>query len=261
LFKKSVVLLSFFLTVSAASGQTRSFADLFPGFSQEETERVFSREGITISSAKPAPLKVLSPALPNLDIGRFPEEKTPSFTVESLIVVPAEETVSLLDIYNNISRIRDLKGRVYHSHTKNAETALFEDATRIESARKLSAIPDPPPARTLPSSETLYIFLKDANFGNSYYRAGLEVKRPGIVYELRNFKSLSYLFIPVIRENKFFARFYLEPIAEGVLIYSVAGADVSDFVAKQVDMPSAIGKRLGVIQEWIIDGFSMGIPE
>jgi hypothetical protein len=50
----------------------------------------------------------------------------------------------------------------------------------------------------------------------------------------------------------------MEPLSEGVLLYSVSGADVSDFIAKQVDMPSAVTKRLRVITDWVIDGLKGG---
>jgi hypothetical protein len=42
------------------------------------------------------------------------------------------------------------------------------------------------------------------------------------------------------------------------LLYGVAGAEVSGFVAKQVDMPSAITKRLQVITGWVIDELKGG---
>jgi hypothetical protein len=100
--------------------------------------------------------------------------------------------------------------------------------------------------------------LKDVNFGNSYYKADISFTPYGLVYNLSNFKDLSYLFFKVIKEDKFFARFYMEPLSEGVLLYSVSGADVSDFVAKQVDMPSAVTKRLRVITGWVIDGLKGG---
>ncbi|MDR3338324.1 MAG: hypothetical protein LBT16_14085 [Treponema sp.] len=199
---------------------------------------------------------MLSPVLSSFNIPQYLSKKKPSFLVESLIVVPFTSPVpNLLAVYNSLSRIRDLKGRLYRSFTRNADVPLFENAMRLESERKLNAIPDPPPASSLPSAETNYILLKDINFGNSYYRAELSVERPGLVYTLTNFKTLSYLFIPVIRENKFFTQFYIEPIEEGVLLYCVAGADVSDFVARKVDIPSAIEKRIRVIMDWIIDGF------
>ncbi|MDR2257702.1 MAG: hypothetical protein LBE14_00980, partial [Treponema sp.] len=61
---------------------------------------------------------------------------------------------------------------------------------------------------------------------------------------------------PVIKEEKFIAQLYFEPITEGVLVYSIAGADVSDFVASKIHMPSAIAKRLAVIISWVVDGIS-----
>ncbi|MDR0452274.1 MAG: hypothetical protein LBH15_04460, partial [Treponema sp.] len=68
----------------------------------------------------------------------------------------------------------------------------------------------------------------------------------------------SYLLFRIIRQDKFFAWFYMEPLAEGVLLYGVSGAEVSAFVSKQVDMPSAIAKRLRVITGWVVDGLKSG---
>ncbi|GHT75751.1 hypothetical protein FACS1894124_7500 [Spirochaetia bacterium] len=159
----------------------------------------------------------------------------------------------MLAVYNGLGKVRNLKGRLYHSFTRDEYVPLFEEATRLESARKLSAIPDPPPARTLPASETVYLRLKDINFGNSYYRGDITLHQYGLLYSLSNFKKLTYL-IPVIKEGKFLARFYIEPLADGLMIYSISGADVSDFIASRVSMPSMIQKRLEVIIGWVIDG-------
>jgi hypothetical protein len=61
--------------------------------------------------------------------------------------------------------------------------------------------------------------------------------------------------IPVIKQEKFTAQLYFEPITEGILVYGLAGADVSDFIMSRMDMSSAIGKRLAVIISWVIDGW------
>jgi hypothetical protein len=55
-------------------------------------------------------------------------------------------------------------------------------------------------------------------------------------------------------EEKFQANLYLEPLDEGMLIYSLAGTDVSDFIANRIDIPSAISKRLAVFIDWVSDG-------
>jgi hypothetical protein len=181
--------------------------------------------------------------------------RNPGYLAESIIIIPGNPGfASLLDVYNALGNIRGLRGRLYNSHTRNQEIPLFEDATRILSERHTTAIPDPLPARILPRSETVYIRLKDSNFGNTFYRGEMTLIQNGLRYTLTNFKSLSYFFIPVIREGKFIAQLYFEPIQEGILIYSIAGADVADIFASRIHVDSAISKRLAVITEWAAEG-------
>jgi hypothetical protein len=58
----------------------------------------------------------------------------------------------------------------------------------------------------------------------------------------------------VIREGRFIAQLYFEPIQEGILIYSIAGADIPEIFASRIDMNSAISKRLAVITSWAAEG-------
>jgi hypothetical protein len=239
--------------------QLRSFEDLFSGYDARQREEIFSPDGITLTSEESYSLRYLPPALSAIGIRESVVRRNPSFLVESIIVIPFDRNPpDLLGVYNSIGKVRDLKGRTYSSFTRKSEVALFEDATRLESARKLNPIADPGPARILPGGETIFMRLKDVNFGNSYYKADISFTPHGLVYNLSNFRDLSYLFFKIIKEDKFFAHFYMEPLSEGVLLYSVSGADVSDFVAKQVDMPSAVTKRLRVITGWVIDGLKSG---
>jgi hypothetical protein len=251
---------AFFCTVPAF-GQYRSFGELFPQYSTGEREQVFSPEGLVLTSENSTSLRLLPSALGGAGIRESLSQKKPRFLMESLSMVPFPvNPVGLLGIYNACGKVQNLKGRLYHSFTRDKAVPLFEEATRVESARKLTPIADPPDASALPQKETMYMRLKDANFGNSYYQADISINQYGLVYNLTNFRNLTYLFITVIREGNFFANFYIEPLAEGVLIYSVAGADVSDFVASKIDIPSAIEKRLAVITGWISDGIRSSHP-
>jgi hypothetical protein len=157
-----------------------------------------------------------------------------------------------------VQRIRDLKGRTYHSFTRNADIALFENATRIKSENSTTQIPDPPAVTSVPASETIYLCLKDSNFGNTYYRADTAKTQQGLRLGLVNFKNINYIFFPVMKKDNFVVQLYFEPLSEGVLVYSIAGVSVSDFAASQVDMPSAISKRLAVIIDWVADGIRQG---
>jgi hypothetical protein len=233
----------------------RSFDDIFPDIEAERRTQVFAEGGVIRSPGKNESLELSPAASSGIDLPSRIMQKSPAYLTESLLVVPyTGRPLTLLDAYIALGKIRGLEGWVYNSHTRGAAVPLFEEATRIEGAKRTAAIPDPPDSKSVPLSETVYIRLKDANFGNSYYRADIFPDGNGIICGLSNFKSLTYLFFPVIKEEKFTALLYLEPLAEGMLVYSIAGADVSAFIASNIDIPSAIGKRLGVFLDWITDG-------
>ncbi|MDR3020944.1 MAG: hypothetical protein LBU66_08620 [Treponema sp.] len=253
--KKALVVFCFLLSVNTEA-QTRSFDDIFPNISQDVRSASFQDLGYVKSSQKTSGFVILGqrnsfldPSIINMVLNR-----NPGYLVESIMVIDALEPVSLLDVYNALGNVRGLKGRLYDSATRNQEIPLFEDATRITSERQTTAIPDPAPARNLPKKETVYIRLRDVNFGNTFYRGEMELVQYGLRYTLSNFRNMTYLLVPVIREEKFIAQLYIEPIKEGVLIYSIAGTDISDFFASKIHINSAISKRLAVITSWVSDG-------
>ena len=235
----------------------RSFDEIFPGIGESLKNEAFSSGGFIRSLEKNEPLEIIPASSSGISLQGAVIGKNPSFLAESLLVVPYQGRVlERLDAYNALSRIRDLKGRLYSSHTRNAEVPLFEDATRLESGKKSNPVPDPQPAVTLPVSETVFLRLKDVNFGNTYYRGEVTTSPYGVTYSLSNYKNITYLLFTVMKEERFSAILYMEPLLEGMLIYSVAGADTSDFIASKIDIPSAISKRLAVFIGWINDGLT-----
>ena len=255
--KIMLVLLFNLLCTIHVYAQLRAFDSIFPNLDNDIRAAIFG-DGYLKSSRRTTGFNLIGRASTS-DIA--PQiinavlDKGPGYVVESISVIPGEPgDITLLDVYNALGNIRDLKGRLYDSHTRAQAVPLFEDATRIMNDRQSTAIPDPPPARLIPRNETVFIRLRDANFGNSFYRGEMALIQNGLYYTLTNFRSLTYLFVPVIREEKFIAQLYFEPINEGTLIYSIAGADISDFFASRIHVDSAISKRLGVITSWAIDG-------
>jgi hypothetical protein len=253
--RRKIALLFLICCVAPVFSQARSFKEIFPRYNETQRGEIFSPGGVITVSEKTDTLRYLSPLLPDIGIADDVMRKKPSFLAESLIVIPFDQKPpDLLGVYNGIGKVRDLKGRTYSSATRGAEVPLFEDATRIKSRRDFDPVDDPAPTRSLPESETIFMCLKDVNFGKTYYKADVSFTPHGLVYSLSNFRSFTYFLFTVIGEEKFFARFYMEPLAEGVLLYCVSGAAVSSFIARQVDMPSAISKRLQVIIGWVVDG-------
>jgi len=255
--KKTLIIIILLICSVNVFAQLRSFNDIFPNLNDDIRTAVFSPSGYLQFGRRSSGFVILGRDNSRLDpqIVNIVLSGNPGYIVESISVIPKEsKDVSILDIYNILGNIRDLKGRLYNSYTRNKAVPLFEEATRIVSERQMTAIPDPAPSSTLPASETVYIRLKDANFGNTYYRAEMALIQNGLRYTLTNFKSMNYLLIPVIKEGNFIAQLYFEPIREGVLIYSMAGTEISDFFASKIDIDSAISKRLDVIISWASDG-------
>ena len=243
--------------------ETRALNDIFPNLPPDIRSSAFTGTGYIKSSNRKSGFVYIGagqsgytgidPQIVNTILG-----KNPSHLIESLLVIPGKPDTNLLNAYNALSNIRGLKGILYHSDTRKRNIPLFEDATRIVSDKKTTAIPDPNPARSIPAAETIYIRLKDTNFGNTYYRAEISLFQNGLLYRLSNFRNISFLFFPIIKEEKLNAQLYIEPIQEGILIYGFAGADVSDFISSMVDMGSSVSKRLAVIISWIADGIITG---
>jgi hypothetical protein len=253
--KKTIFFCIGILCAMPLFSQTRSLEAVFPRLSPETAALVFSPQGFIQSLKKNEGFHLLDSSGLNPRITGAVLGGDPLFLIETLLVVP-QTNKTLLDIYNALGNVRNLKGRLYHSSTRNQNVPLFEDATRIAGERKNSPIQDPGPAASVPASETIYLRIKDANFGNTFYREELSREEFGLRYRLSNYKNLSYLLMPVIKEEKFVAQIYLEPVAEGILIYSIAGVDVSDFISSRIDMASAVSKRLDVIIAWVVDGIN-----
>jgi hypothetical protein len=261
--KKLLSLSLLFLTAFSIFGQLgfreklRSFDDLFPGLEPAIRSQAFSGGFIEVREKDTNPRFLPSDAIAGKIADLALMGMRPSCLVESLTVMPnRDKKVELLAIYNAMGKVGDLKGRLYHSFTRDEYVPLFEEATRIEGPRRTRAVPDPADSRILPQSDRIYVCLKDINFGNSYYQADIFTVPHGLLYGLSNFRNLSYGIIPVIKEKKFSAQFYVEPLDEGVLVYSIAAAEVSDFIAGKIDIPSAIRKRLEVILGWLVDNIS-----
>jgi len=254
---KVIFFVLFIVFSVSAFSQFRSFNDIFPDTDQEIRASVFSESGYVKSSRRTSGFIILGSGSSRLDPSIVTNvlNSNPGYFAESIMVLPGNPgSISLLDIYNALGNISALGGRLYNSHSKGRPVPLFENATRIVSERNTNTVRDPAPASSLPQSETVFIRLNDNNFGNTFYRGEMSLIQNGLRYTMTNFRSMSYLFVPVIREGKFVAQLYFEPIQEGVLIYSAAGADISDFFASRIHVDSAISKRLAVITGWSADG-------
>jgi hypothetical protein len=239
-------------------GQTSSLAMLFPQLNQEQQAEALTKQGLFLYGSRATGLRLVPDSKAGIPAEDTIRTQNPFFLAESIRVLPVDKDGGLLKVYNALSRVRALAGITYHSATRDKNIPLFGEASRIEGPRRMNnKLPDPPSAQAVPGAETLYVRLDDANFGNSYYECRLVSNANVIRYTLTNFRPLTYLFITAIPERRFIAQLYFEFVNEGLVVYSVVGADASEFVASMMDIPSAIEKRLNVFINWVERGINV----
>jgi len=232
--------------------EIRSFDELFPNLSRIQIRRVMSNMGLRNSfEADDSPMLLPDPNS-SIDLLSIVMEKKPSHLIEALLVVPYKEReLDLLDIYNALGRIENIKD---HSVSSNGnDVHIFTESTRLESARNRRPVSDPSPANLLPYSDTIYLRLKDAFFGNLFLRGDVSISLYGITYSMTNFTDVRYFLLPVMKAERFSAVIYLEPIKEGILIYSMSGFYIPGFIADRVNLTPNINGRIAVFINWITD--------
>ena len=231
----------------------RSLDNLFPRLSPREKIIVLSRQGLRHSFTRDgAPLLVPNPDL-DINILSRVMTRNPSHIIETLVVVPYNgREFDLLDIYNALGRIENIKD--HPAIINNNDVFIFTESTRIEGTRNRRSIPDPLPATMLPFSETLYLRLREINFGNLFIRGDVSISMHGITYSMTNFTDVRVLLVPIVRAERFITILYLEPVREGVLIYNITGFYIPGFIADRVNLTPNINRRLNIFINWITEG-------
>jgi hypothetical protein len=233
----------------------RSFDDIFPTLGRNQKMSALSERGFRRSFGKNEFPRIVPAPESGIDLYSIAMEKEPSHFVEALLIVPHNGTqLNRLDAYNALGRIGDIKNHTYYNSSRSMNINIFEESTRLEVNRLNNTIPDPPPARYVPASESVYIRLKDRYFGNIDVRGDLTSNPYGITYNLTNFRAIRFLLFTVMRAEKLCAVIYLEPIAEGMLVYGMAAIDIPDFVASRVNVSREIDRRLTIFINWLNEG-------
>jgi hypothetical protein len=241
------------LIIEAAPFEIRSFDAIFPRLSRVQRMMAMSHEGLRHSFTKDEPALFVPDPEMGIDLLGSIMKKTPSHLIEALVLMPYNgRELDLLDIYNALGRIEKIKDHTVPLNGRDFH--IFTESTRIESARNRRAVSDPPPAVTLPLSDTMYIRLKEYSFGNLFIRTDVSISVYGITYSMANFIDVRYFLVPIMKAERFMTIIYLEPVKEGMLIYSMAGFYLPGFIADRVNLTPSINRRIAIFMGWITDG-------
>ncbi len=244
------------LCLVAAPAQQRALSSLYPGFAQAIPAGAASAGGISDSGSSPGELGLLPAGEVGAALLKALEGRRYSFLGETLSILPRKviQSPALRDklaLYNAISQVRSLSGITYRSSSQG-QRVLFDEVTRVADASGGRILPDTTEA-DLATRSGFFVRLKDANFGTSYYRMDFDTSFPGILMAMSNARPLQAFMMTVLGEGEMFSYFYIEPTQGGLVIYSLSGAKVEGFAARQVDLPSALRKRATALKAWLID--------
>ena len=233
--------------------ELRSFDDIYPDLSRRQKTMAFNSEGLRNYFGKDGSPAMLPASNSGIDLLSSVMTKKPSHLIEAMIVVPYHDIkFDILDIYNALGKIEDIKD--YSIYINGKYYNIFEETTRIESARNRKPVSDPPPADMLPYAETLYLRFKDSDYGNLYIRGDVSMSLYGITYSLTNFTDVRFFLVPIMKAEGISIIIYLEPLKEGVLVYSVSGLYVPGFIADRVNLTPSINRRINALINWITEG-------
>jgi hypothetical protein len=233
--------------------ELRSFRSIFPQLSQSQRRRVIGDVGLRYAFEKDGSPTLIPDPDSGLDLLSSVMKKKPSHLVEALVVVPYNKReLDLLDVYNALGEIKKIKNHKIISNDR--EFSIFTETTRLVSARNRKPISDPPPADILPYSETMYLLFLDPYIGDLYLKGDISVSLYGITYSMTNFRDVTYSIFRVMKTDRFSAILYIEPVKEGILIYSVSGLYLPNFIAKRINLTPNMNRRITVLLNWIIDG-------
>ena len=233
--------------------EVRTLDAIFPDLSRIQRIMAMGNEGLRRSFVKDESATFLPDPDLGIELLGSVMKKSPSHLIEAMVVVPYNgKEFDLLDIYNALGRIENIKD--YPATINGNPLYIFTESTRIESTRNRKAVPDPSPAITLPFSQTMYLRLKEINFGNLFIRADISISMYGITYSMTNFTDVRYFLVPMMKAERFNTIIYLEPVKEGILIYSITGFYLPGFIADKVNLTPNINRRIGIFIDWITDG-------
>jgi len=234
--------------------ETRSFEDIFPGFSASSKRRVMSSTGLRYSFEKDGEAAIIPAPDSGIEIiESFVMKKKPSHVIEALIIVPyGKRELDMLDLYNALGKIKEIKDHLLDYRDNKYQ--IFKDTTRIESAKNRKPIADPEPVSLLPLSETMYVRFTDAYIGELYLRGEISISPYGITYSMTNFRDVNYSIFRIMKAERFSAIIYLEPIKEGILIYSASGLYLPGFIVSRLNLTFNINNRITVLLNWIKEG-------
>jgi len=242
------------LVIEAPVFEPRSYKDIFPNFTPSQLRNITNTRGLRNAFESGGEPSLLPSPDSGINLINSVMQKNPSHIVEALIVIPyTDRELDLLDIYNALGRIEQIKNQSLPQRN-GGNVFIFKDTTRLVSASNRKAISDPLPSNSLPFSETMYLRFTDAYIGNLFLKGDISLSYYGLTYNMTNFRDVNYSVFRIMKAERVSIILYLEPVKEGILIYSMSGLYLPEFISKRLNLSANINNRITILVNWITEG-------
>lgn len=151
---------------------------------------------------------------------------------------------------NRLAQLDTLSGITYYSETRGKETILFDDVYVVETPG--SRIPKPVrPFSKIPEELSLFVHIKDANFGSTWFSVSLFEKDNIVFFLIENVQPMGIGPIRAFDAKDFRIAFSFKEVQEGLLVSSVSYFNPRKLASQFVDIFSAAEKRIRAISNWM----------
>jgi hypothetical protein len=182
----------------------------------------------------------------------------PDVLTEGLYLIPYPENVSTIDVdfYNYTRALSSLSEVIYYSSRRKDFVHLFEEAYVISQMNKKKPLPDPV-AESIPEHSKLYLYVKEVNFGKSFYSVDYYWDGTDLGFFMKNTAPIR-AFIKAVDKQNLLNVLIIMPTEKGYLVYGATSVKLSnkDFIYKMTDPPTAFYRRLYAIETWMYNNIT-----
>lgn len=251
--------LSVLLFLAAGTLSAQSVTELFPvTLTEKEMTRLNEGDFVHFNSEKGDTPRFV----PRHELSRYPEAfrtgEKPGMFLENLVLIPwsGDRQGLLLRLYNELGAVSDQEGLEYISYNRgNKPYPLITRSHYVKSLKEKGKVLKDPLFDQIPAEDIRTVYQKDSTFGGNYYRYIYRSASGAISLDITNLTGMSVLSVfPVAKPEEILIHFFIMPVDEGVLCYTIAyitdPPDQKKVLGYTVNVIGSFEKRIRVVLGW-----------
>jgi hypothetical protein len=169
-----------------------------------------------------------------------------------LLDKPAYQTTTELNlkIFKSFTAFTTMKGLlVYSESLKKMETFIY-DSYQVDSVEARRRLPDPAEA-SIPDSATYYLYQKEEQTGDVYSEMKFISHGNWFEVVLTNQTPMKYLFLTLVSPRDLLTSFYLIPMDDKLLLYSITVAKTPTLLGLEKLKRKSFFNRMNALSSWV----------